>query len=101
LEKGQSYLAIQPNQINRNFMMAATLETGIGEAGLFRGWPINDVVFQFREAPGDRLQVVVPNTYIRNPDGESWQQRLLDTSFSDSIISRWMWWPPIPPPGPR
>jgi hypothetical protein len=86
LEKGQSYLAIQPNQINRNFMMAATLETGIGEAGLFRGWPINDVVFQFREAPGDSLQVVVPNTYIRNPDGESWQQRLLDTSFSDSII---------------
>jgi hypothetical protein len=86
LEQGEAYLAIRPNQINRNFMMMATLETGIGEAGLFRGWPINDVVFQFREAPNDRLQVVVPNTYIRNPDGEGWQQRLLDTSFSDSVI---------------
>lgn len=86
LKEGQAYLAIRPNQINRNFMMMATLETGIGEAGLFRGWPINDVVFQFREAPNNRLQVVVPNTYIRNPDGEGWQQRLLDGSFSDSII---------------
>ncbi|MEO1298022.1 MAG: zinc-dependent metalloprotease, partial [Cyanobacteria bacterium J06636_16] len=71
---------------NRNLLLIATLESGLGEAGLFRGWPINDLLVQFREMPGDRLQVVVPNTYIRNPEGQDWQQRLLDGSFSDSVI---------------
>ncbi len=86
LNTGEAYLAIRPDQLNRNFMMLATLESGIGESGLFRGWPINDVVFQFREMAGDRLQVAVPNTYIRNPGNQAWQQRLLESSFSDSVI---------------
>ncbi|MDB9525636.1 zinc-dependent metalloprotease [Oscillatoria sp. CS-180] len=86
LDKGDVYLALQPGQLNRNFLLMATLESGVGEAGLFRGWPVNDLLIQFREMPGDRLQIVVPNTYIRNPSGEARQQRLLDTSFSDSII---------------
>jgi hypothetical protein len=86
IRKGKAYLALQPSQLNRNFLLIATLESGVGEAGLFRGWPINDLLVQFREMPGDRLQVVVPNTYIRNPEGQAWQQRLLDGSFSDSII---------------
>jgi hypothetical protein len=86
LSEGEAYLAIRPDQLNRNFMMQATLESGIGESGLFRGWPINDVVFQFREMAGDRLQVAVPNTYIRNPGEQAWQRRLLEGSFSDSVI---------------
>ena len=80
------YLALKPEQLNQNFILLATLESGLGEARLFRGWPINDLLIQFREATDNRLQVVVPNTYIRNPDGQEWQQRLLDSSFSDSVI---------------
>lgn len=86
LNEGEIYLALRPDQFNRNFLVNATLESGLGEAGLFRGWPINDLLIQFREMPGDRVQVVVPNTYIRNPNAEGWQRRLQDTSFSDSII---------------
>ena len=86
LEKDEAYLALLPEQLNRNFLLLATLDSGVGEAGLFRGWPINDLLVQFREMPGDRLQVVVPNTYIRNPEGQNWQQQLLDSSFSDSVI---------------
>jgi len=86
VNKGEAYLALLPQQLNRNFLLSATLESGVGEAGLFRGWPINDLVIQFREMPGDRLQVVVPNTYIRNTGNEGWQQRLQDSSFSDSVI---------------
>ena len=86
LQKGKSYLALRPEQLNQNFLLIATLESGVGEAGLFRGWPINDLLVQFREVPGDRLQVVVPNTYVRNPEGQDWQQRLLESSFSDSVI---------------
>lgn len=85
-DTNKAFLALQPNQLNRNFLLIATLESGVGEAGLFRGWPVNDLVFQFQEAPGDRLQIVVPNLYIRTPRGPGWQQRLRDTSFSDSVI---------------
>ena len=80
------YLALKPEQLNQNFLLLATLESGLGEARLFRGWPINDLLVQFRAAADNRLQVVVPNTYIRNPSGQDWQQRLLDSSFSDSVI---------------
>ncbi|NJM98528.1 MAG: DUF5117 domain-containing protein [Phormidesmis sp. RL_2_1] len=86
LQTGKVYLALLPEQLNRNFLLLATLESGLGESGLFRGWEISDLLIQFREVPQDRLQVVVPNTYIRNPDGQQLQQRLLDGSFSDSII---------------
>ena len=86
LDQGKAYLALSPRQFNRNILLSATLESGVGEAGLFRGWPINDLVVQFREMPGDRIQVAVPNTYLRNSDGAGWQQRLQESSFSDSII---------------
>lgn len=86
LKKGKSYLALNPEQLNQNFLLTATIDSGLGEAGLFRGWPINDLLIQFQELPGDRLQVVVPNAYVRNPEGQAWQQRLLDSSFSDSVI---------------
>ncbi len=86
LRQGKAYLAIRPEQLNQNFLVIATLDSGVGEAGLFRGWPINDLLIQFREMTGNRLQVIVPNTYIRNPDGQGWQQRLLESSFSDSVL---------------
>jgi hypothetical protein len=37
IRAGESYLAIRPDQLNRNFMMQATLESGIGESGLVSG----------------------------------------------------------------
>ncbi len=86
LREGKAYLALEPQHLNRNFLLVATLESGVGEAGLFRGWPINDLLIQFRDMPGDRIQVVVPNTFVRNPEGQGWQQRLLEGSFSDSVI---------------
>lgn len=86
IEKGTVYAALLPEQLNRNFLMVASIESGIGEAGLFRGWPLNDLLIQFREGRENMLEVVVPNTFIRNPAGQDWQQRLLDSSFSDSVI---------------
>ena len=80
------YLALLPEQLNRNFLLVATLESGLGEIGLYRGEPINDLLIQFRDAPDNKLQLVVPNTFIRNPTGQDWQQQLLDSSFGDSVI---------------
>jgi predicted Zn-dependent protease len=86
LQTGKAYIALLPEQLNQNFLLVATIESGVGDTGLLRGWPVNDLLVQFREIPQNRLEVVVPNTVIRNPEGQPWQQRLLDTSFSDSVI---------------
>lgn len=86
LDKGRALLAVRPEQLHRNYMAQATLESGVGDMGLFRGWPINDIVFQFRPGRNETLQIVVPNYYIRNPQGNPEQQRLLAGSFSDSVI---------------
>jgi hypothetical protein len=81
-----AYLGLSPNQLNQNLLLIATLESGIGEGGLFRGWPINDLLVQFREAPQNKLQVVVPNIYLRNPQLGAQNRQLLQQSFSDSIL---------------
>ena len=83
-DTGQTYLAIKPEQLNQNILLVATLEAGIGEAGLFSGWPISDLVFQFRRSPNNKLHLVVPNIYFRADPNQSIPQRLLERSFSDS-----------------
>lgn len=80
----QVYLAIEPQQLNQNFLMVATLASGIGEAGLYRGWPVNDGLIQFRSAPDNQLHVVVPNIYFRGAQGQG--QQLTAQSFSDSVL---------------
>ena len=84
-EQSQVYMALQPNQLNQNFLLIATLESGIGEAGLYRGWPINDVLIQFRAAPDNKLHLVVPNIYFRSAPNAQGRQ-LVQQSFSDSTL---------------
>lgn len=87
LEANQAYLALRPDQLNQNFLLLATLESGLGEAGLFRGWPVSDFLVQFRRIPGNRVQVVVPNLSFRTNPRSPEEQRLLTESFSDSPIA--------------
>ena len=82
----KAYLGLSPLQLDQNFLLVATLDSGIGEAGLFRGWPINDLLVQFRKAPDNKLQLVVPNIYFRNPRSFPQNGQLLQQSFSDSIL---------------
>ncbi|MDJ0701990.1 MAG: zinc-dependent metalloprotease [Leptolyngbyaceae cyanobacterium MO_188.B28] len=85
-DTGKTYLAIKPEQLNQNILLVATLEAGIGEAGLFSGWPISDLVFQFRRGPNNKLHLVVPNIYFRTEPNQSIPQQLLQRSFSDSVL---------------
>ncbi len=84
LDRNRALLGIQPAQLNQNLLLMANLESGLGEMGLFRGWPVNDLMIQFRQIPDNRLQVAVPNVYIRNPQPQA--QQLLRESFSDSVL---------------
>ncbi|WP_206069952.1 zinc-dependent metalloprotease [Nodosilinea sp. P-1105] len=85
-ERPRALLGIKPQQLNQNLLLIATLESGLGEAGLFRGWPINDLMIQFRQAPDNKLHVVVPNVYFRHPHSRPQDRQLLQESFSDSML---------------
>lgn len=76
-----------PNQLNQNLLLITTLESGLGEAGLFRGWPVDDgLLLQFRSAPSNRLQVVVPNVFFRDGRGRPQGRATVSDSFSDSVL---------------
>ncbi|HIK44605.1 MAG TPA: zinc-dependent metalloprotease [Leptolyngbyaceae cyanobacterium M65_K2018_010] len=85
-QRQKALLGLRPDQLNQNLLLIATLESGVGEAGLFRGWPINDLMIQFRRAPDHRLQVVVPNLYFRTDRGHPQNRQRVPDSFSDSVL---------------
>ncbi len=80
----ERYLAVRPNQLNQNFLCAASLESAIGELGLYSGWPIRDFMFQFRRVQ-DAVQMAIPNIYFQTEPTDP-QQRSVSRSFSDSVL---------------
>ncbi len=78
------YLEIKPEQLNKNFLCVVTLNSGIGEAPLLRGMPLQDVMFYFQRVQ-DNLHFVVRNVNFRTEAGDP-LQRSLDSSFSDSVL---------------
>jgi len=83
-ETGQTLMEIQPEQLNKNFLCAIALESGIGEAGLISGIPIRDFVFQLRKQQ-DNIQFVLPNIRFRTDEFDP-QARSIKRSFSDSVL---------------
>ena len=85
LQRNRALIGLKPSQLNQNLLFMASLESGLGELGLFRGWPVNDLMIQFRQIPDNRIQVAVPNVYFRNPQPQA--QQLLRSSFGDSVLT--------------
>ncbi len=81
---GKLFAEIAPNQLNRNYLTAMTLESGIGERGIYSGLPLGDFLFTFRRV-NNSLQFVIPNIYFRAQAGSP-IRRSVDRSFSDSIL---------------
>ncbi|MGF1673764.1 MAG: DUF5118 domain-containing protein, partial [Rivularia sp. (in: cyanobacteria)] len=85
-EKNKIYLEVQPTQLNKNYLATATLESGIGEAGIYSGMPLQDFLFYF-ERVNNNLNFVVRNVNFRTQEGDP-QSRSLARSFSDSVLYR-------------
>jgi predicted Zn-dependent protease len=83
-EKNKIYLEIKPEQLNKNFLTTATLESGIGEGGIYSGMPLQDFLFYFQRV-NNNLQFVVRNVNFRTNEGDP-QARSLARSFSDSVL---------------
>ncbi|MBD2487101.1 zinc-dependent metalloprotease [Aulosira sp. FACHB-615] len=83
-ESGKVYLAIKPEQLNKSYLATITLESGIGESGIYSGLPLADFLFYWRRVK-DNLHFVVQNVKFRIKSGEA-EQRSLTRSFSDSVL---------------
>ncbi|WP_193197487.1 zinc-dependent metalloprotease [Nostoc sp. MG11] len=83
-EKNKIYLEVKPEQLNKNYLATATLESGIGEKGIYSGMPLQDFLFYFQRV-GKNLNFVVRNVNFRTRDGDP-QARSLARSFSDSVL---------------
>lgn len=83
-ETGKIYLEIKPQQLNKNYLGTVTLESGIGERGIYSGMPLQDFLFYFRRV-NNNLHFVVRNVNFRTRPGDP-QARSLARSFSDSVL---------------
>ncbi|MEH1839685.1 MAG: zinc-dependent metalloprotease [Nostoc sp.] len=83
-EKNKIYLEIKPEQLNKNYLATATLESGIGERGIYSGMPLQDFLFYFQRVD-DKLNFVIRNVNFRTREGDP-QMRSLTRSFSDSVL---------------
>ncbi|MEH1972887.1 MAG: zinc-dependent metalloprotease [Nostoc sp.] len=83
-EKNKIYLEIKPEQLNKNYLATATLESGIGERGIYSGMPLQDFLFYFQRVD-DKLHFVIRNVNFRTREGDP-QVRSLARSFSDSVL---------------
>ena len=81
---GKLYAEIQPEQLNVNYLCTITMESGIGQVGIYGGLPLEDFLFTFRRV-GNKLQFVVPNVFFRTRAGDP-LQRSVKRSFSDSVL---------------
>lgn len=83
-QKNKIYLEIQPEQLNKNYLATSTLESGIGEQGIYSGMPLQDFLFYFKRVENN-LQFVIRNVNFRTHEGDP-QARSLARSFSDSVL---------------
>jgi hypothetical protein len=83
-ESGKVYLEIQPEQLNKTYLATVTLESGVGESGIYSGLPLADYLFYFRRV-NSNLHFVIQNVKFRIKSGEA-EQRSLARSFSDSVL---------------
>lgn len=83
-EKNKIYLEIKPEQLNKNYLATTTLESGIGERGIYSGVPLQDFLFYFKRVDNN-LNFVIRNVNFRTREGDP-QARSLARSFSDSVL---------------
>jgi hypothetical protein len=83
-DSSKTYWEIQPEQLNKNYLAIVTLESGLGEKGIYSGLPLGNFLFYFQRI-NDHLHFVVRNVKF-STDLSLPEQRSLARSFSDSVL---------------
>ncbi|MDZ8135457.1 MAG: zinc-dependent metalloprotease [Nostoc sp. DedQUE04] len=82
-DSGKVFLELKPEQLNKDYLAIVTLESGVGESGVYSGLPLSDFIFYFQRV-NNRLHFVVRNLKFRTDNIP--EQRSLARSFSDSVL---------------
>ncbi|MEH2205849.1 MAG: zinc-dependent metalloprotease [Nostoc sp.] len=82
-DSGKVFLELKPEQLNKDYLAIVTLESGVGESGIYSGLPLSDFIFYFRRV-NNRLHFVMRNVKFRTESIP--EQRSLARSFSDSVL---------------
>ena len=69
-------MEIKPEQLNKDYLATVTLESGIGESGIYSGLPLADFLFYFRRV-NNNLHFVVRNVKFRTEQVRQNSDRLL------------------------
>ena len=83
-EERSVYAEIKPEQLKQTYLLQSSLSRGLGEFGLYRGMPLQDLPITLRRIR-NTLEVVVPNASIRSRAGDI-TETYRDQFFSDSIV---------------
>ncbi|MBI5631153.1 MAG: zinc-dependent metalloprotease [Elusimicrobia bacterium] len=83
---GKYQLEIKESQLEKDFLLSATLEKGTAEEWFFTGVPLNTYLWYFRQIPGSKVQFIRRNTAYRASAGTP-EEKAVQNSFSDSIIA--------------
>lgn len=78
-------LEVKKSQLGTAMMLQTTASTGLADGRLTAGDPINDLVFEFRRLPNNRLAMYVPN-YLYRADNNLAIARAVRRSFPDSLV---------------
>ncbi len=84
-KKDGSYLmAVKPDQLDRDYMVSVTRDTGIGQMGLLASQVLGEGPVRFHKV-GENLQLLLRNTrFVALDDADI--RRAVDRSFSDSLL---------------
>jgi hypothetical protein len=80
---GRVYLELAPSQIDRTYMVAPILASGLGE-GLFSGIEFDTILVQFHRV-GDEIVIQARNPYGKARAGSP-QERAVDISYPASVL---------------
>lgn len=85
-KEGKRLLEIRDNQLGVNYMLAATVDRGTGEKGMYSATMDDTFVWYFRLADKDRLQLMRRNLAQRAEPGTP-EAKAIEESYQDSLVA--------------
>ena len=87
-DEGKVFLEIQPDQIDKDYLLSPTLETGIGEGSiaLYAATMFPEYTVRFHKI-AKNIQFLIPNVWFRSDESPE-MKRAVSRGFSDSLLAQ-------------
>lgn len=87
-DEGKVFMEIQPDQIDKNYLLSPTLETGLGEGSiaLLAATVFPEYIVRFHKV-AKNIQFLIPNIWFRADESPE-MERAVSRGFSDSLLAQ-------------